>query len=78
MQRCKIKFCLTGKTEIKVQSGEEDTLDVLIEELEEGRAPSWLEQMLVNGINWEDIELEEVKILGGEPGAEEELDFDTD
>jgi len=76
MQRCKIRFFLPGRVEIQVQAGEEETVDDLLKSLTDGKAPTWLEELILGSVRIEDIEIEEARILGDHPDLEEPLDFD--
>ena len=76
MQRCKVRFSLPGRVEIKIQAGEEETAEDLLSSLAEGKAPTWLEDLIFNSLRIEDIDIEDVRILGDHPDLEEPLDFD--
>jgi hypothetical protein len=74
MRRCKIIFY--GQVEIKYDNTERESIDALIESIEDGNAPTWFEQLLVGTIPKGNFEIEEVKFLDQEPEPEEPLDFD--
>ena len=76
MARCRIRFSIPGKIEIRVQAGEEEEIREFIEDLKAGEPTTWLEQMILNGLSWEDIEIDEVKFLGHIPEPGEPLVFD--
>jgi hypothetical protein len=44
--------------------------------MEDGCPPTWLEELIREGILIEEAEVEEFKITGRAPSSEEELDFD--
>lgn len=76
MRRCKVSYFIPGTITLEVQPGEEDTAEDLITDLQEGRAPTWLKTQVVAGLHIKEIEIEKVSMSGGEPDAEEELNFD--
>jgi len=79
MQRCKVKWRTTFNVEFKLQAGEEETAEELIELLEAGSAPAWLEALFVNKLERvlsEGIEVDDFTITGSEPSPDEELIFD--
>lgn len=75
MQRCKISYFVPGKAEFHLQEGEEETAEELVEQLAAGRAPTWLETLVKEGLRIDKIEIEEVETLGRAPREGEELDF---
>ena len=76
MRRCKIRFVLPGWADIDIPVNAEPAED-LLHSLAKGRAPTWLENLIMESINIEDIEIEEVRYIT-EPDPEEELNFDME
>jgi hypothetical protein len=76
MQRCRIRFSLSGEVKFNVQVGEEATADELIQSLADGCPPAWLEHLVMESLAISEIELDDVSITGDEPMLGEELDFD--
>jgi hypothetical protein len=75
MYKCRVYFQLPGKIEFQLQSGEEETAEELVESLASGRAPTWLETLVMDSLSLENIEIESIKIRGHEPELGEELDL---
>lgn len=75
MQRCKVTYFIPGKIEFRLQDGEEETAEVLIEQLVSGRAPTWLETLIQEGLKIDQIEIDSMETYGMAPELGEELDF---
>ena len=76
MQRCRVKVSIPSIIEFRVRAGEEETAEELIEKLQEGYTPTWIEELLTRGLRINELEIEEFSILGHEPAPDEELNFD--
>jgi len=76
MQRCKVVLSIPCKIEFLVRDGEEETAEELIERLQEGDLPIWMEELILRSLKLDELEVIDTKILGQAPGPEEELNFD--
>jgi hypothetical protein len=78
MQQCIIKFTLTGEVRFAVSEGEEETAEEIVEQLEDGNPPNWLEARILENLAQHAIEwlsVDQTIIKGREPLPEEELNF---
>ena len=79
MQRCHIQFSVSGEINFIVQEGEEDSAEDIVERLEDGDIPVWLETLILESLMDEPLErlsIDHYRIKGRAPDPEEELNFD--
>jgi hypothetical protein len=76
MQRCRLKIIVPSVIEFRIRSGEEDSAEDLIDKIKNGYTPTWIEELIKRGLQFEEIEIDNYKVSGREPAPDEELNFD--
>lgn len=74
MKRCIVDISCAGSFKFKVDDGEEEFAEGLMEMLERGDPPPWL-LTLVTETLLRNLQIEGWEIIGMEPAPDEELDF---
>jgi hypothetical protein len=76
MKRCRLVLNIKSKIEFRIREGEEETAEELIERIQDGYSPAWIESLIKKGLDYNDIDVERKHIRGMEPAPDEELNFD--
>lgn len=77
MQRCRLELSVNCVINFRIRSSEEEeTAESLIERINEGYAPTWIEELIKKNLQFDQISVDQFSITGDEPAPDEELNFD--
>jgi hypothetical protein len=76
VQRCRLVLNLKSVINFRIRDGEEQDAEELIEEIQRGYTPTWIEELIKRSLKFNQIEVEDYTIAGHEPAPDEELNFD--
>ena len=76
MQRCRVELNLKSVIEFRVRDNEQDTAEELLERIQEGYVPTWIEELIKRNLVLDQVEIEDYVVLGREPLPDEELNFE--
>jgi len=77
MQRCRLELSINCIINFRIRSSEEEeTVESLIERINEGYAPTWIEELIKKNLQFDQITIDQFLITGDEPAPDEELNFD--
>lgn len=75
MKRCAIDISSSGTVKFKVQEGEEDHAESILDMLEAGDPPTWLQNLLIEEL-MRNLVVEGWEIISLEPEPDEDLNFE--
>jgi hypothetical protein len=73
MKECRLILNIKSVITLPIK---DEPIEDFIEQIGEGYCIPWIEQMILNGVQFDSVEVEDIRILGGEPEPDEELNFD--
>jgi len=80
MQRCRISFSISGSIKIPVQEEIEDAVEEIVDHLEDGTPPRWVESLIIEAVIKQiqagEIEIDDTEMESEEFGPEDELVFE--